>query len=594
MRHWRIVTLTPARVLHELEKAGEFVELGRRDVGAAFPCVSRRQAVVKLDSTGVLTLVSHGRGPTGYRSCLGGDWRWLKANEMAFLHSGDKIALDRHCQDGGGVLTIMTSGHGAAAASSAAHEAACASSSISMASASVSTPPPLVPGALVWYTGSSGDRTLVTVASAHFDDGEPYYSVVLSNGRERSVEWSRLTPQADPFSLLSVGDLAIVLNKTQARDNGWFIAARLQRCCKALRDAVAAWREGVTELAFEACDELDDAGLCRIGATCGSRELRAIQVSNCARVTDASIAKLVAFSPALRRLSLSECHSACEDSLRAVADGPCARTLEHLDLHSCRYGTKAGVLALVGEAHNLQHLDLSFCAFALTDAVLAAIAASPMPLLQSLLLKAASAADSRALSDEGIGVLAESPSGKSLTHLDLTYACRLTDEGLRALATHCRLLAALELHGCNRVGDAGVLALGSHCAQLARLDLTQLQLTASGLCHLVRGCPALSTLVVDHCRSLSEEGWARVACEAPLSLSYLSAVNAGGLTDESLCRLVEGCAPLALRSLRLGPAFMHPEVTTAVASELREKWCSLLTISGGPQADQDKGRKRPR
>ena len=440
----------------------------------------------------------------------------------------------------------------------------------------------------------SWPRSVATVVSVHYDDELPYYTIRLGDGRERSVERSRLSLQRDAFSLLSVDELALVLEKTHTQDNGWFIAAKLQRCCKALNEAVAAWRDRVTELSFAGCDELDDTNLRRIGAACGSR-LRAIDVSSCARVTDASVAQLVAASPSLRRLVLSKCHTVSEESLRAIAYSPCARALEHLDLSSCRFCAKADVLAVVGEVHSLHHLDLSFCTLAITDEVLAAIATSPLPLLRSLLLKSASAADSRGLSDEGIEVLVGSRTGKSLTHLDLTYAGRLTDASLRTIAEHCPALCALSVHGCIKMGDSGVQALGSYCPRLERLDLTQLQLSSSSVGTLAKGCPALATLVVDHCRHLGVDAWTGVASQAPANLAFLSVVNAGGLTDASIRLLVDSLAPLSLRLLRLGPAVSHPDFTLDVAAELRERWCSTgLVISGGPQASTGTGKSKRR
>ena len=385
------------------------------------------------------------------------------------------------------------------------------------------------------------------------------------------------------FARLSADELAEILRLSGTRDNGWFLAAALMRCCRATCEAVRLWRAGVTELSFAGCEQLDDAALSRVSATCGPR-LRAIDVANCARITDNSIAMLVGASHSLQRLKLSKCQGVGEDTLSSIAYGPCARALQRLDLSSCRYSSQKGVVSICEECHNLLHLDLSYCAVAIADNVLTTIARSPMPLLQALLLKASSGADAKGLTDDGIEALASSAAGRALTHLDVTHATRLTNESMRSLATHCHALRILSVHECTRISDAGVVLLAEGCAQLERLDLTRLQIGASSLAALSKGCPGLTSLTVDHCHGLDEAGWDRLSAEGPSRLEWLSAVWAGGLADPSLRRLVESCAPLALRFLRLGPAHVHPEISPAAFEELKQTWAGRgLTIVGGPQ-----------
>ena len=144
---WRIVQTNPARLLHKID-APRDVELGRRDLGGDFHCVSRKQAIVRYDEEGDLRLVSCGRAQTGYKSFTGGEWLWLNQGEMAFLNAGDKIALDRKLQEGS-VLTLIrgstsSASHGRRPAGKA-HASSPAAASSAGPSTSSTLPPPLPP-----------------------------------------------------------------------------------------------------------------------------------------------------------------------------------------------------------------------------------------------------------------------------------------------------------------------------------------------------------------------------------------------------------------------------------------------------------------
>lgn len=94
--------------------------------------------------------------------------------------------------------------------------------------------------------------------------------------------------------------------------------------------------------------------------------LRSLNLSVCSKVTDRSVAEVLAF-PGLRSLDLSMCSSLTDRAVIAIAaHNP---LLERVSLAQCRGVTDRGVSALLSGCRRLVHLDLSNCSL-LTDSTL--------------------------------------------------------------------------------------------------------------------------------------------------------------------------------------------------------------------------------
>lgn len=94
--------------------------------------------------------------------------------------------------------------------------------------------------------------------------------------------------------------------------------------------------------------------------------LTVLDLSNCQRLTDNSLAKVIKFT-ALKELNLSMCFRITDISLVAIATtNP---LLERIHLNDCKEITDKGVCALVRSCRRLTHLHVSNCSI-LTDIVI--------------------------------------------------------------------------------------------------------------------------------------------------------------------------------------------------------------------------------
>ena len=86
--------------------------------------------------------------------------------------------------------------------------------------------------------------------------------------------------------------------------------------------------------------------------------LRVVDLSHCARLTDAAVRGLVVHAPRVRELSLAGCGAITDGALRAVAAG-LGPHLRVLDLGGLLRVTDSGVCALVRTCVRLQAVDIS-------------------------------------------------------------------------------------------------------------------------------------------------------------------------------------------------------------------------------------------
>ena len=119
------------------------------------------------------------------------------------------------------------------------------------------------------------------------------------------------------------------------------------------------------------------------------------------------------------------------------------------------------------------------------------------------------------LTDQGLRAVS---SLASLTFLDLRYSYKVTDEGVRAVASSCTALKTLNLYACNKVTDEGVRAVSSLPA-LTFLDLAGSKVTDEGVRAVASSCTALKTLSLWGCDKVTDEGVKAVSsCTALPSL----------------------------------------------------------------------------
>ncbi|OSD04517.1 RNI-like protein [Trametes coccinea BRFM310] len=173
-------------------------------------------------------------------------------------------------------------------------------------------------------------------------------------------------------------------------------------------------------------------------------ELGSLDLSHCARITDAAVRGVVAHAPRIRELNLAGCIELTDRALRAL----CALGghLVLVDIAGLWRVTDEGVFALASACRRLRVVDVSFIP-TLSDLVVLELAS--LPRLQHL-----AAAGLPRLTDHALCFLAEHT--PSLETLHLSYCTQLTLDGVRAVLRRLTKLAHLNLTGVPALRRRGV------------------------------------------------------------------------------------------------------------------------------------------
>jgi hypothetical protein len=147
-----------------------------------------------------------------------------------------------------------------------------------------------------------------------------------------------------------------------------------------------------------------------------------------------------------------------------------------------------------------------------------------------------------ALTDQGLRAVSSLP---SLTFLDLTWCCNVTDAGVRAVVSSCTALKSLRLFCCKKLTDEGVRAVSSLPA-LTSLNLAGCNVTDEGVRAVVSSCAMLTELNLYGCRNVTDEGVRAVS-----NLPALTELNLRfcKVADEGV-RAVSTCTTLTALDLR--------------------------------------------
>jgi hypothetical protein len=191
---------------------------------------------------------------------------------------------------------------------------------------------------------------------------------------------------------------------------------------------------GLTTLDIDGSSRAD---FCARTIAGGFPHLTTLLMAWCTSLTDAGLRAIAAGGfPSLARLKLKGCENITTGGLRVLARGALPQ-LASLDLSYLFITDEALEVLAGGGFPRLASLDLSCCS-AITDAGLRALACGGLPLLASLDLS------HTLIMDEGLQALAGGGLPR-LTLLGLRHRRRLTDAGLRALATampRCKTVGA--------------------------------------------------------------------------------------------------------------------------------------------------------
>eukprot|EP00899_Mesostigma_viride_P007993 jgi/Mesvir1/17195/Mv07615-RA.1 len=211
-------------------------------------------------------------------------------------------------------------------------------------------------------------------------------------------------------------------------------------------------------LDVSSCEGVTDAGITRVARKCG--RLRQLAVDGCGDVTDASISEVAERCHGIEELFLS--NSGIEgEGVRAIAAH--ARELRCLEV-ACGGLTVEDVVAIAQGCPNLEELDVSQSADCGTKEAINAIVCHCTKLR-------AFKAEGCGLDDDEVALLI-TERGRQLRVLDVSRGLflRISDKTLALVASHCPQLEKIALRGC-RVTNDGVRLLASGCKNLRHLDV---------------------------------------------------------------------------------------------------------------------------
>ncbi|KAH7311534.1 hypothetical protein B0I35DRAFT_438272 [Stachybotrys elegans] len=211
------------------------------------------------------------------------------------------------------------------------------------------------------------------------------------------------------------------------------------------------------ELRLAHCDMIDDSAFLSLPAGQTYEHLRILDLTNCTRLTDAAVQKIIGSARRLRNLVLSKCRNITDVAIQAIAT--LGKNLHYVHLGHCGQITDQGVKQLIHSCNRIRYIDLGCCAN-LTDDSVKRLALLPK-------LKRIGLVKCSNITDESVLTLAEAAyrprvrrnaEGKlissefyssSLERVHLSYCVNLTLKSIMTLLNACPRLTHLSLTGVN-------------------------------------------------------------------------------------------------------------------------------------------------
>lgn len=316
--------------------------------------------------------------------------------------------------------------------------------------------------------------------------------------------------------------------------------------------------DAMTKLALK-CDRrstsINDAALISISLHC--RQLTRLKLRACREITDVGISEFTKNCKNLKKLSCGSCNFGSK-GLNAVLNN--CPTLEELSVKRLRGITDGAAVEPIGPgvaasslkviflkdlfnglcfgpmiigAKNLRTLKLFRCSGD-WDRVLEVIADRATGLVELHL-------ERLQVSDIGLRAIS-SCLNLEILHLVKTPEC--TNDGLKAVAEHCKLLRKLHIDGwkTNRIGDEGLIAVAKNCPNLQELVLIGVNPTRISLEKLATGCPNLERLALCGSETVGDSEISCIA-EKCIALKKLC-IKSCPVSDHGMEALAGGCPNL--------------------------------------------------
>ncbi|XP_061365171.1 F-box/LRR-repeat protein 3-like [Gastrolobium bilobum] len=237
------------------------------------------------------------------------------------------------------------------------------------------------------------------------------------------------------------------------------------------------------------------SGLKAIGNSCAS--LKDLNLSKCLAVTDESLSFLVQTHKVLEKLNITCCHKLTHASMYSLTNS-CSR-LTSLRMESCSLVSRDAFL-FIGCCQFLEELDVTDNE--IDDEGLGSI--SRCTKLSSLKLGIC-----LKITDNGLKHIASSCS--ELKHLDLYRSSRISAEGIAEIALGCPSLEVINIAYNSNVTDTSLVSL-SKCLKLRTLEIRGCpHISSAGLSNIAVKCRHLETLDIKKCYKINDTGMIQLA-----------------------------------------------------------------------------------
>ena len=270
--------------------------------------------------------------------------------------------------------------------------------------------------------------------------------------------------------------------------------------------------------------------------------LTVLNLSLCKQVTDTSMVVISRFLCNLEVLDLGGCGNITNVALLYCAKG--LLHLKNLNLRSCRHISDLGIAHIAGLTattegnKNLTHLGLQGCQ-KITDNALCNIAKGLLN-LEELNLSFCCG-----VRDVGLAHLAGL---KQLKEINLRSCDNIGDEGISNLADGCSSLTSLDVSFCDRIGDEALKHISHSLYNLKHLELNSCRITDEGLCAVARNLQDIRVLNIGQCNMITDKGLSYISEH----LRNVTSIDLYGCTKVTKIGLNQIVQMPELRILNLG------------------------------------------
>jgi len=312
----------------------------------------------------------------------------------------------------------------------------------------------------------------------------------------------------------------------------------------------------IERLTLTNCNKLTDLSIPKL--LDGNRALLALDVTGLDSITDITMNAVADNCLRLQGLNVTNCRKITDESIENIARN--CRYLKRLKLNGCSQLTDKSFLSVARHCNHILEIDLYDCRQLEDDSVTALITESPH--LRELRL-----ARCLRITDMAFLSLPQDLTFESLRILDLTDCGELQDAGVQKIIQAAPRLRNLVLAKCRQITDRAVMAITRLGKNLHYIHLGHCsRITDVGVIQLVKLCNRIRYIDLACCQNLTDASVMQLA-SLP-KLKRIGLVKCANITDKSI---------LALATPKSG---LHHTHIPSSLERVHLSYCTLLTLSG--------------